>query len=118
MEIDKVILAFSQSEKVKEGLLWSSQLVNVLQGLPQPEQKGGEKVLVALMNMISQETKLAATISGDPGWEGIEPDIDKAVLMINSGVNQEAAIHLSRALSKVTNIGQQSMSVLKEENLL
>lgn len=118
METDKVILTFSQSEKIKEGLLWASQLVNVLQGLPEPEQKGGEKILVALMNMIGQEIRLAMAISGDPGWEGIEPYIDKAVLMINSGVSREATIHLSKALSKVTNMGQQSMSVLKEENLL
>lgn len=118
MEIDKAILAFSQSEKIKEGILWASQLVNFLQGLPEKERKGGEKILVALMDMIVQEIRLAGTISGDPRWVGIEPYVNKAVLMINSGVNQEASIHLSRALSKVTNIGQQSMSFLKEKNLL
>jgi hypothetical protein len=118
METDKVIMAFSQSEKIKEAIIWASQLLHVLQGMPETEKKGGEKIIIALIHMIVQEIKLALAISGDQRWEGIEPFIDKAVLMINSGVNQEAAIHLSRALSKVTNIGQQSMSVLKEEKLL
>jgi hypothetical protein len=38
--------------------------------------------------------------------------------MFDSGIGEEALIHLSRALSKVTNIGQQSMSYLKETGLL
>ncbi|MFC1867436.1 hypothetical protein ACFL0H_04815 [Thermodesulfobacteriota bacterium] len=118
MEIDKAIMAFSQSEKVKSGIIWATQTLNIIQGLPAGEKTGGEKVINALINMIGQEIRLAETVSGDEGWCGIEPYIEKAVLMINSGVSQEATIHLSRALSMVTNIGQQSMTVLKEENLI
>lgn len=118
MEMDKIILAFSQSEKIKEGIIWASQILNVLQGLPEVEKNGGEKVIVALIHMIVQEINLARAVSGDQRWDGIEPSLEKAVLMINSGITQEAVIHLSKALSRVTNIGQQSMSILKEENLL
>jgi hypothetical protein len=118
MEIGKEIVAFSQSEKIKEGIIWVSHLLSILEGLPPDEKKGGEKLIIALVNMIGQEIRLAANVSGDKEWEGIDPNIDKAVLMINSGVSSEASIHLSRALSKVTNIGQRSMTRLKEENLL
>jgi hypothetical protein len=38
--------------------------------------------------------------------------------MFDSGIGEEALIHVARALSKVTNIGQQSMSYLKQINLL
>ena len=50
--------------------------------------------------------------------EGIGPHFEKAIAMIDSGVGEEATVHLSKALSMVTNIGQQSMLFLKEKDLL
>jgi hypothetical protein len=118
LETDKAILAFSESEKIKEGLLWATQILNLVQGLPEPERKGGEKVVNTLINMIGHEVKLAGVVSGNEGWNEVESDIDKALLMINSGVIQEATTHLSRALSKVTTTGQRSMTFLKENGLI
>ena len=118
MDIDRVIMSFSESEKIKEGILWASQLLNMIQSLPAGEKRGGEKVVSTLINMIGREIGLAGTLSEDKQWEGIGPHMDKALMMINSGVSQEATLHLSKALSMVTNIGQQSMSFLKQENLL
>ena len=116
--INKAIMAFSQSEKVKAGIIWASQAVNLLQGCSETEKRGGEKVINVLINMISQEVKLAVSLSGDNRWEGIGPHFEKAVAMIDSGVSEEATVHLSKALSMVTNIGQQSMLFLKEKDLL
>jgi hypothetical protein len=118
MDTDKAIVAFSQSEKIKAGIIWVSQLLNVLQGLPEGEKKGGEKFINAMINMIGQEINLAGKVSGIETWDEIEPFLDKAVLMINSGLANEATPHLSMALSKVTSVGQKSMSALKEKNLL
>ena len=118
METDKAIMAFSQSEKIKAGIIWISQTLNILQALSGAEKKGGERVISTMINMVGQEIKLAKTVVGDDAWDEIDPYIDRAVLMINSGVGHEATMHLSKALSKVTNIGQQSMSVLKEEGLI
>ena len=59
MDIDKAILAFSQSEKIKEGIIWVSQILNIIQDLAEGEKKGGEKVVYTLINMISQEIELA-----------------------------------------------------------
>ena len=118
METDKEIMAFSQSEKVKSGIIWVSQTLGMIEGLSGGEKTGSEKTVIAILNMIVHEVNLARTISEDERWEGIGPDIDNAILMINSGVSQEAITHLSRALSKVTNIGQQSMLSLRGKKLL
>jgi hypothetical protein len=48
----------------------------------------------------------------------MESHIEKALIMVDSGVGEEAIPHLSKALSKVTNVAQQSMSLLKESGLL
>ena len=50
--------------------------------------------------------------------EAAEKDMNTALVMLNSGVAHEAGYHLTQALSKVTNIGQQSMSLLIEKGLL
>ena len=118
MEINKSIMAFSQSEKIKSGLIWVSQALEMLQGLSSTEKGGGEKMLSALLNMIDHEIQLAKAVAGGEGWDEIEPYMDKAVVMVNSGVGHEANVHLSMALSKVTNIGHQSMTFLKEQGLL
>jgi len=118
MEISNSIMAFSQSEKIKSGLIWISQALEMLKGLSNGERGGGEKMLSALLNMIGHEIQLAKTVAGGAEWDEIEPYIDKAVVMVNSGVGHEATVHLSMALSKVTNIGHQSMTFLKEKSLL
>lgn len=118
METDKAILAFSQSEKIKTGLIWISHALELLQGLYGAERKGGEVVLDAMLRMISQETQVARTMIGSEIWEEMDVHLGRAVSMVNSGVGHEATIHLTRALSQVTNIGLQAMTTLREKDLL
>lgn len=118
LETGKAILAFSQSEKIKEGIIWASNTLSMLDGLHESDKKGAEKVIHTLINMIGQEVKLAQVVSGMKEWDDVEPHIDRAVLMMNSGVGREAVEHLSKALSMVTTIGQRAMSTLKEEGLV
>lgn len=118
MESDKAIMAFSQSEKIKSGLIWISQAIGLLEGLQDGERRGGDRVISALLRMIGHEVALAGVLVRGEPWEEIEPFLDKAIAMVDSGVSQEAGIHLSKALSKVTNIGQRSMTSLKENGLL
>jgi hypothetical protein len=118
MKTNEAIMAFSQSEKIKAGLIWVSQGLELLRGLPNEQRKGGEKIVHALLEMIGQETGLAKVLTGQEVWEGTESHIEKALIMVDSGVGEEATLHLSRALSKVTNVAQQSMSLLKESGLL
>jgi hypothetical protein len=44
--------------------------------------------------------------------------MNTALVMLNSGVAHDSGHHLTQALSKVTTIGQQSMSLLVEKELL
>jgi hypothetical protein len=118
MEINEAIMAFSQSEKIKAGAIWISQALELLQELPEGEKKGGEKMVNALLKMIVHEIKLAGSLARNERWDDIQPHIDRALTMVNSGVGEEAAIHLSKALSKTTNIGHHAMSFLKEKGML
>jgi hypothetical protein len=64
------------------------------------------------------DVHLAVKIAADPTWRDVEKNIDLALVMLDSGVSQEAGYHLTHALSHVTDIGQRSMIELKDRGLL
>jgi hypothetical protein len=118
MKTNEAVTAFSQSEKIKAGLIWVSQILEFLQGLPDQQKQGGERVARILLGMVAQEIALAKVLTGIEQWKDAENHVEKAVVMVESGVAEESLLHLSRALSKVTNIAQESMLQLKESGLL
>jgi hypothetical protein len=118
MKVQAAIMALVQSEKIKSGLIWVSQALELLANLPEKDKQGAERIAKNFMNLILFEVHIAKQAAPDGAWEEIEKNIDLAIIMINSGVPQESIYHLTRALSHVTNIGQRSMSYLKKEGFL
>ena len=113
----EAIMAFSQSEKIKSGVIWLSHVLELSGSLPQQETQG-QQIIMSLTNMILQEVQLAKKLAVDENWEMAEKNIEQALVMIVSGVGAESIIHLTQALSHITSIGQRSMSYLKEQGLL
>ena len=118
MEINQAIKAFSQSEKLKSGLIWSTQIIEVYIALPESEKPGAERILKTLIGMIGHEINIAKKAAPHDMWLDAEKDVDTAMVMVNSGVAHESGYHLTQALSKVTTIGQQSMALLVDHGLL
>ncbi len=118
MRVNEAIIAFSQSEKLKSGIIWASQIIEMYIGLAEPDKPGAERVLITLTNMIATEIHVAKKAAPHDVWPDIEKDINTALVMLNSGVPHEAGYHLTQALTKVTTIGQQSMTFLTDEGLL
>ena len=118
MKIDQAIISYSQSEKVKTGIIWVSQCLDRLQGFRGDEKKGSEIPVHLLLNMIGHEINLAMNVTHDKDWAEVKPHLERALIMFDSGVGPESGLHLSKALSKVTNISQRSMEFLKKEGLL
>jgi hypothetical protein len=118
MNESDAIMAFSQSEKVKSGIIWASQALELLNALGPPERAGAERMIQLNIDMMIQEIRLARRITGDSTWDDIEPILDQALVMIRSGVAPDAVGHLTQALSKTTSIGHRSMTFLKDKGLL
>jgi hypothetical protein len=118
MEVKRAIMAFSQSEKIKAGLIWVAQCLELLSGLPEVERKGGIRAIRALLGMVAHETALAKQVVETEDWDEAESFLSRAITMIDSGVGEDAIPHVSKALSHITNIGQQSMALLRSEGLI
>jgi hypothetical protein len=118
MEIQSAVAAFSQSEKIKAGLLWTSQCLQVLSHLTDIDKRGAEKMIQVMIGLIAGEIQLARRILNDDSWADAARHVETASVMANSGVASDAGIHLTRALSHVTNIGQRAMTRLRQERLV
>ena len=114
----EAILAFSQSEKIKAGIIWVTQALGILAGLPEKNRKSAERMAHVFIGMMLRDVHLAVKVTAESSWREVEKNIDLALVMLDSGVSQEAGYHLTRALSHVTDIGRRSMRRLKDEGLL
>lgn len=118
MVVKKAIIAFSQSEKIKAGLIWVSQTLELFMGLSRADRQGAESVIRTFIQMISHEIRIARNLAKDQSWDDVEKHLDMALVMADSQMLQESGFHLTRALSQVTGIAQRALTVLKEEGLL
>lgn len=111
-------MGFSQSEKIKAGLIWASQIIRLMDGLGEGETRTGSKVAGALVGMITNEIMLARKMVSNSSWEEMQKDLERARVMIDSGVPSEAVTHLTRALSRSTDVAGRAMTSLKHQGLL
>ncbi len=118
MDIKAAVTEFSQSEKIKAGIIWTTQTLGQLPALSTAEQKGATAVIKTVIGLIGREAHLARRRSGDTKWMNAEKDIDMALVMIESGVPEEAAFHLTRALTQVTGRAQRAMKILLDKGIL
>ncbi|MBT8332476.1 MAG: hypothetical protein KJP06_09135 [Deltaproteobacteria bacterium] len=118
MQTNQAIKAFSQSEKLKTGLIWANQIIEVYIALPDSEKAGAQRIVKTLINMIASEIHIAKNAAPHAMWLEAAKDVDTALVMLNSGVVHDSGYHLTQALSKVTTVGQQSMGLLVDKGLL
>ena len=110
-------LTFAQADGIKSGLIWATTLVEQLPALTEAERRGAVKVLTRLIELIGNEVQLAGRLTPGISWDVAEKEVDLALVMIRSGVAMEATYHLTRALSRVTDMAQRALSVLKARGL-
>ena len=118
MQTKHAIIAFSQSEKVKSGLIWCSNFAHIAQNLPPQEQRGAITLLGNLVAFLLNEVQLARQASGETIWLEVEKILNKARVLIESGVGQETTHHFTQALSQTNRIGQKAMTDLIDKGLI
>lgn len=118
MDARAAVIAYAQSEKIKSGLIWVSQLAEMVKGQQGEQRITGENMIMSMIAFVANEVNLARKITQDQSWQEIEKDIEKARVMIQSGIFEEVTWHLTQALSLTTGMGQRSMSYLVDNGLI
>jgi len=112
--VKRAVAAYAQSEKVKSGLIWICQIAEQVAAVEGPGRQQAVQMLETLARLVADESQLAEKVTGDRRWHEIGEKINMALVMIRSGVPQETGFHLTRAISRVTRIGGQAASILRE----
>lgn len=118
MNVQEAVMAFTQSDKIKSGIIWANQALALFTDLSPSELNGAERIVKLLISMIAHEIHLAGRLAPDEAWAEVEKHADMAVVMVSSKMVQESGFHLTQALTRVTGIAQRSMTILKEEGVL
>ena len=118
MKIQEAVAAFSQSEKIKSGLIWLTQVLELSNTLTEPEQRGSVKAIRFMVGLLDRESRITARLSSDPTWSEVQKHLNLSMVMMDSGVPQEAGFHFTRALTQVTNIGLRALTVLKDQGIM
>ena len=118
MDVKSALIAFSQSEKIKAGLIWCSQTIEMNAGISDQEKSGAQQIIGALASMVASEVQVAMRMAPDERWQEALKHLNKALVMIRSNVPQEAPFHISRALSYITTSCEGAMTNLQKSNLL
>ena len=118
MDIQTAFKCFIQLEKIKTGILWGQELAQQWTTLPPNEQPGAARLLYTMLAQIDREVALVRRIYSDSQWTQVGKALDMAAVMISSGVPQEAAFHLRRALQVLMNPAEQVAQVLRQRGLL
>ncbi len=118
MNAQQAILTFSQSDKIKAGLIWTSQALEAYIHMPEDEKTGSIKIIRIFINTIMHDIHIAQKVAQDSLWNEVARHMDMSIVMIDSGVPHEATFHLGQALSQVTTIAQRCMVFLQEQGLL
>ena len=116
-DLKMAVAAYAQSEKVKSGLIWVSQVAELVAAMAGAERTQGLALLQPLARMVADEAHLAGRLTGDRSWHEIAQKIGMALVMIDSGVPQETGFHLTQALTRVTRIGGQAAALLARNGL-
>ena len=116
-DLKVAVAAYAQSEKVKSGLIWVSQVADLVAAMTGAERTQGLALLQPFARMVADEAHLAGRLTGDRSWHEIGQKINMALVMIDSGVPQETGFHLTQALTRVTRIGGQAAALLARNGL-
>lgn len=113
----RAVAAFALADKAKSGLIWASAGIETAAALEGPARQGGLSVAQGLLEMVTAEILCARRLTGDAAWDEVVRILDRAQVMIRSGVPQDAPYHLTRALSLVAGIGQRAGDALAAARL-
>jgi hypothetical protein len=106
MPLPPDILAYSQSEKVKAGLIWLSQGMLQFHDDPPARPAGAEKLALSILAMIRDEVQLGWQLTHETAWQQADSHLQRAATMIHSGVAHDAPWHLTLALRQITAAGR------------
>jgi len=114
----EAILDFMMGERMKAALIVATQMAMVIEGLPEHEKAGGNRVFSTFLKTLYRDIGLSHKVSPQEGWIAIREELDSGIVMVDSKVSHGAMDNLSQAITHATTISNKAMAFLKDKGLL
>lgn len=112
------ILGFMMGERLKAALIVATQMIMVIEGLPESDKEGAGRVFSAYLHSLFRDIGLGHKVYPHEGWTGLRKELDGGMVMVESKVPQAALDNLSKAITHAATISNRAMIFLKEKGLL
>jgi hypothetical protein len=117
-ELKKAIIIFHYAEKIKSNLIVTANLLEVLSSMKNDETAGAEKLLLAYVNALIHEVKIAANASGVEGFQNVSAKLMEIINHVKQRNYANLMPLVSEAISIATTNGNEAAEILKEKNLI
>jgi len=117
-EIQKAVICFLHTEKIKSDLILANSLLETLNTMGDEDIVGAEKLMVAYFNALIREVNIAANASGVEGFKEVNVKLEDAVQQIKQHNYVNATKLVSGAISITTTNGHQAAQTLREKALI
>ena len=114
-EIQKAIVCFLYTEKMKSDLILATSLLETLKGMGDEDILGAEKLMVAYFNALIREVNIAANASGVEGFKEVNVKLEDAVQQIKQHNPVNATKLVSGVISIATTNGHQAAQALRKK---
>lgn len=117
LDIKREITCFQFSERIKSELIIASRLLWKIEELKGDELAGAKKLMSSFLDALLTETNIAHTVVKLQDFKKASMKITEIKERIALDQYQEAAKHISEAISFVTTCGQRAAEALRERHL-
>jgi len=114
----RAVIIFLYVERIKSELIIGSKLLEEIENTSENQREGAEKILLAYLEMLQSETKLAQQVSSVSNFENVQLKLESAHQNMRDHKYSEALKNISQAISLTTTIGQKSIEQLREKALV
>ena len=117
LDIKRAITCFQFSERIKSELIIASRLLWKIEELKGDELAGAKKLMSSFLDALLTEINIAYNVVKLQDFEKASMKVMGVKERIALNQYQEAAKHISEAISFVTTCGQRAAEALREKHL-
>lgn len=118
MDKKGAVSAFQYGERSKSELMIASQLVTVLSGLKDDEQKGGRKIVSQCLESVRMELQFALRSTGLQDFQRAIDELNTAISLVESNDCDGAVRHIGSSMSAATTVAQHAWTELEKHEFI
>lgn len=118
MDKKHAVSTYHHGERSKSELMIASQLITVLSGLKDEEQRGGRKIVSQCLEAVRMDLMFALRDTGQHDFQKAIDAINSAISLVESNDCDGAVRFIGASISAVTTVAQHAWTELEQNGYI